>query len=97
MTPGTIALIISGISLLGSLFGGNKSSPTQTQVTTTKTPPRGYQSPMLGIYDMLFGDTLLKNMNAYNGWGGKGVDMSNIQNVLKMLGTQIPELIDKQK
>ena len=71
MTPfEIISLILSGGSLLGSLFGGGGDK--QEQTTTSETTPSKYRSPALGLMEPGILSALLGNAQAMGGAGMPG-------------------------
>ena len=96
MDPVIIAALISlAPSLLGFLFGG-KDQQTQTQ--TTVAPPTGYQSPSLGLLDLLMQGTLGKNLSLYGGAGmpgGQTIAPSYLQDFLDLIGSSYTDLQGK--
>lgn len=83
-----------GSTLLSHFLGGDEEEDRQTtQTTETETDRRGYQSPMLGLADPLMFDTLLRNMQAYSGFGGVGSASPYISSILEMMQGQFPQLI----
>lgn len=94
-------IIASLIGLLPMLFGGGSSGGGEQQRTvTTETPPRGYQSPMLGLMDPLMGDQLLRQFQSYSGAGmpgGVGNVSPGLQGILDLLGGDWGELLEGYK
>ena len=84
--------IMLGSQLIPMLFGKNQPTPTTTATTTT-TPRKGYQSPMLGLADPLMFDTLLRNMQAYSGFGGVGGASPYINSILELIKGQMPQIL----
>jgi len=71
MTPfEIISLILSGGSLLGSLFGGGGDKREQT--TKSETTPSKYRSPALGLMEPGILSALLGNAQAMGGAGMPG-------------------------
>ena len=90
-----LPLAIVASSVLPSLFGKGRN---QEIVKETEMPPRGYQSPMVGMLDPLLVDILLRNLRT---WGGAGVGgqatgaySPYVDQILKMLGERtFPQLM----
>jgi len=93
------AILLS--ALLPMLLGGNKGSGVSgtgstDRTVTTETPPRGYQSPMLGLMDPLMADQLLRQFQSYSGAGmpgGVGNTSPGLQGILDLLGGDWGELL----
>jgi hypothetical protein len=96
------------ISLLGplllqklGLFGGTDDTTTQenTGTTTTTALPTGYQSPTLGLLDLLMQGTLGQNLKTYSNWGlpaGKSIAPSYLDDFLGLIGSSYTDLQKKQ-
>jgi len=92
----TLALIL-GPMLLQGLFGGNKP---QTYTQETVAPPSGYQSPTLGLMDLLMQGTLGKNLQMYGGAGmpgGASIAPEYLADFLDLIGGQYGQLQKKTK
>jgi hypothetical protein len=95
------------ISLLGplllqklGLFGGTDDTTTQenTGTTTTTALPTGYQSPTLGLLDLLMQGTLGQNLKTYSNWGlpaGKSIAPSYLDDFLGLIGSSYTDLQKK--
>ena len=82
-----MALAMLASSLIPALAGGKGK---QKQTTTQKVPPRGYQSPMMGLMD------LLKNMKYFQSSklpGGGRFGSGSIDKILGLLGGNWDKLI----
>jgi len=94
-------IIAALIGLLPTLFGGGGSGGgTQERTVTTETPPRGYQSPMLGLMDPFMADQLLRQFKSYSGAGmpgGVGNTSPGLQGILDLLGGDWGELLGQYK
>ena len=65
---------------------GNNQSQQTTQTTTAE--PRGYQSPILGLMDMLMANTLGQNLNVYGTAGlprGMSIAPGILQDFLRLM------------
>lgn len=86
-------------TVYGAIKGGNKNQQT-TQNTTVTTPASGYSSPTLPIMDMFMQDSLLRNFQGLAGAGMPG-GQANIspylQAIMKMLGNELPSLLEYYK
>lgn len=93
-----MAIAMLGSQILPMLFG--KQTPeerTTTQETISETPPSGYQSPLLGLADPLAFEMLLRNMGLFSGAGmpgGVGPASPQIANILQLLGSEWPKLLE---
>jgi len=100
MDPLTLIAMLAP-SLLSTLFGGGEAGGGEQQRTvTTETPPRGYQSPMLGLMDPLMADQLLRQLQSYSGAGmpsGVGNVSPGLQGILDLLGGDWGELLKGYK
>ena len=88
-----MALAMLGSSLIPALAGGKGK---QQQVTTQQVPPRGYQSPMLGLMDPLIMEMLMKNMKYMQSSrlpGGGRFGTGSIDKILGLLGGQWDKLL----
>jgi hypothetical protein len=95
MAFAAVAPIIAAVIpfLLQSIFG-KKDEEKQTQETTT--PPKGYESPILGLQDPIIASLLAQNVQRYQGFGmpgGAGLDTSMISGLLQKLNSQFPDLL----
>ena len=96
MDPLVTILLTLGPALLQTLFGGSNQGTSQQQTTTSTSLPSGYQSPMLGMYDMLTGGLLSQQVKRTSNFGypaGAGMDTSWIDQLLSTLGTEWPKLL----
>lgn len=94
-----LSMILAAV--LPSIFKGIFGQGTQQQerVTETEIPPRGYQSPLLGMADMTAFENLLRNMQSYSGWGwpsgsGRGQASPQIAEILKLLQGEWPKMME---
>jgi hypothetical protein len=100
IAPVVLASIIGGAaSLLGALFGGGSKSSNKTATTTQKTTstPTGYQSPTLGLWDMVLGNMLGQNVVRNSGAGypaGAGLDTGLAKRAVSLVGSEGNKLID---
>jgi hypothetical protein len=95
---GLESLLFMVPGLLQWLFS-SKNPQVQTIRTEQETTPRGYQSPLLGLVDPLMFESLLRNLQSYQGAGmpsgvGGGAS-SSITNLLGLIGEQWPDIINK--
>ena len=94
-------IIAALIGLLPTLFGGGGSGGgTQERTVTTETPPRGHQSPMLGLMDPFMADQLLRRFQSYSGAGmpgGVGNTSPGLQGILDLLGGDWGDLLGQYK
>ena len=79
-----------GIPALLNLFKGGGGR--QQTVRETEVPPRGYQSPMVGMLDPLLIDMLLRNIRTWGGYGQGGRTGGSyspyVDQIINMLGTK---------
>uniref|UniRef100_A0A6M3IYJ2 Uncharacterized protein n=1 Tax=viral metagenome TaxID=1070528 RepID=A0A6M3IYJ2_9ZZZZ len=90
-----IALLMGAPMIIDLLKGG---SDQQTQTQTTVAPPTGYQSPSLGLLDLLMQGTLGKNLSLYGGAGmpgGQTIAPSYLQDFLDLIGSSYTDLQGK--
>ena len=101
MTPfEIISLILSGGSLLGSLFGGGGDKREQT--TTSETTPSKYRSPALGMMEPGILSALLGNAQALGGAGmpggvsrfGSGAN-SMFSDIMALLSKEWPTIMEE--
>lgn len=88
-----MAIATLGSTLLPMLFGGKGK---QRQETTQMVPPRGYQSPMLGLMDPLIMEMLMKNMKYMQSSrlpGGGRFGTGSVDKILGLLGGQWDKLL----
>jgi hypothetical protein len=91
-----IAVLLGLPSVIQMLSGGNDQ--TATQETTATTTPSGYQSPTLGLMDLLMQGTLGKNLGMYGGAGmpgGQSIAPSYLQDFLSLIGSNYYDLQKK--
>ena len=84
--------------LFPDMFGGGDPRTVQQTEQVTETPPRGYQSPLLGAGDMTMMDQLLRNMQMYSGAGMPGGQWNispMVSQLLALIGQEGPKLIDQ--
>jgi hypothetical protein len=95
-----IAALIGAI--LPLILGGKNSGQQQQQQqkVTTTTPPSGYQSPMLGFYDMLMGNLGMQNVKRTANMGypaGQGLDTSWIDQMMQLIGPEWGKMLTAAK
>lgn len=81
-----MALAMLGSALAPALFKGKGK---QVQTTTQQVPPRGYQSPMMGLMDPLMNELILRNLKYFQSSrlpGGGRFASPNIDRILGLLG-----------
>jgi hypothetical protein len=91
--------------LFQGLFGGGedeteqqKTTGTQTGTTTTTAPPSGYQSPTLGLQDLLMQAALGKNLKMFGGAGmpgGQTIAPDFLNDFLSLIGSSYTDLQKK--
>ena len=88
-----LPLAIIGSAIISALSGGGKAQ----QTTTTTAPPRGYQSPMLGMLDPYMADMLIRNLKGWTSGttfgGGTSSSSPYADAILSILGKNIPNLL----
>lgn len=97
--PWMIGAILAQV-LLPMLLGRGKQ--TQERVTETEIPPRGYQSPLVGLADPMAFESILRNLQSHSGWGwpagsGRGQASPQIAELLKLLQGEWPKLMSGYK
>ena len=100
MDPTIIAALIQiAPSILKMLFGG-KDEQAQRQLTTTTAPPMGYQSPTIGLQDLLLQQALGQNLQMLGGAGMPGggtIAPYFLQDFLSLIGSNYEALSKKTK
>ena len=88
-----LPLAIIGSAIISALSGGDKAQ----QTTTTTAPPRGYQSPMLGLLDPYAADLLIRNLKGWTSGttfgGGTSSSSPYADAILALLGKNMPQLL----
>ena len=104
MDPTIIAALISiAPSLLNMLFGGGDNqtnNQSQRQVTRTTALPMGYQSPTIGLQDLLLQQALGQNLQMLGGAGMPGggtIAPYFLQDFLSLIGSNYEALSKKTK
>ena len=88
-----MALAMLGSALIPSL---GKGKGKQYQQTTQQVPPRGYQSPMMGLMDPLMMEMIMKNFKYLQSSrlpGGGRFASPNVDKILGLLGKNWGNLI----
>jgi len=93
-------------SLIQMLFGGGndetqqqQTTGTQTGTTSTTALPSGYQSPTLGLNDLLMQAALGKNLSIFGGAGlpkGQTIAPDFLNDFLSLIGSSYTDLQKKQ-
>jgi len=100
MSPWLTLLATLGPGILQMLLGGGKTPTTQQkQVTeqTIKQDPKGYQSPLLGLMDPLFADTMLSQVQGRAGGGmpgGKSNLSPQFADILALIRKELPLIME---
>ena len=90
-----MALATLGSALIPAISGAYGKGK-QRQETTQMVPPRGYQSPMLGLMDPLIMEMLMKNMKYMQSSrlpGGGRFGTGSVDKILGLLGGQWDKLL----
>jgi len=92
-------------SLIQMLFGGGndetqqqQTTGTQTGTTSTTALPSGYQSPTLGLNDLLMQAALGKNLSIFGGAGlpkGQTIAPDFLNDFLSLIGSSYTDLQKK--
>jgi len=84
-------------ALLPIIYDVLKGGGGAEQVTTTTAPPRGYQSPMLGLLDPYAADLLIRNLKGWTSGttfgGGTSSSSPYADAILALLGKNMPQLL----
>lgn len=92
-----LSLLFMVPGLLQMLLGKGQTQPT-TQETITETTPTGYRSPMLGLFDPMMADQLLRFFQSRAGAGmpgGVGNVSPMIEQILALLGESFPRITEQ--
>lgn len=88
-----MALAMLGSALIPAL---GKGKGKQYQQTTQKVPPRGYQSPMMGLMDPLMTEMIMRKFKSLQSSrlpGGGMFGTGSIDKILGLLGGNWDKLI----
>jgi hypothetical protein len=90
--------LLQKLGVLGGGTGDTTGMTEQDQTTTTTALPSGYQSPTLGLNDLLMQAALGKNLSIFGGAGlpgGQTIAPDFLQDFMSLIGSSYTDLQKK--